>query len=101
VSWPHYLFVCTSCRRAGEGNKLLDAFERGAGLLVAVMLIGLGLWHLMRSRIGHDQDILAHQLGSGARLMDGRRRGTETPVVALALPTNGGAPPCAFPCPFR
>jgi hypothetical protein len=30
--------------------RIPEAFERGAELLVAVMLIGLGIWHLVRSR---------------------------------------------------
>jgi high-affinity Fe2+/Pb2+ permease len=49
------------------GVRIPEAFERGAELLVAVMLIGFGVWHLARSRGADDGESAPSLAGNSAR----------------------------------
>jgi hypothetical protein len=39
------------------GVRVPEAFEAGAEVLVALMLIGLGAWHLARTRVARDAEV--------------------------------------------
>lgn len=47
--------------------RIPEAFERGAELLVALMLIGFGLWHLVRSRVTGAGETVPAVAGAAAR----------------------------------
>lgn len=75
--------------------RIPEAFERGAELLVALMLIGLGLWHLVRSRGTYDCESLPPVASAPARpLLVGLVHGLagSAGIALLAATTIGSGP---------
>ena len=75
--------------------RIPELFERGAELLVAVMLIGFGVWHLARSRHATGRQPTAWSAGASARpLMIGVVHGLagSAGIALLAATTIGPLP---------
>lgn len=75
--------------------RIPELFERGAELLVAVMLIGFGVWHLARSRHATGRQPTAWSAGASARpLMIGVVHGLagSAGIALLAATTIGPRP---------
>lgn len=75
--------------------RIPEAFERGAELLVAAMLIGFGLWHLVRSRAADGSESVPSVAGASARpLVIGLVHGLagSAGIVLLAATTIGSRP---------
>ena len=75
--------------------RIPEAFERGAELLVALMLIGFGLWHLVRSRGTDSGESVPSVAGASARpLVIGLFHGLagSAGIALLAATTIGSRP---------
>jgi hypothetical protein len=75
--------------------RIPEAFERGAELLVALMLIGFGIWHLVRSRGPNDGESVPSVAGASARpLVIGLVHGLagSAGIALLAATTIGSRP---------
>lgn len=75
--------------------RIPEAFERGAELLVALMLIGFGIWHLVRSRGAGAGEAVPSVAGASARpLVIGLVHGLagSAGIALLAATTIGSRP---------
>jgi cadmium resistance protein CadD (predicted permease) len=75
--------------------RIPEAFEHGAELLVALMLIGFGLWHLVRSRGADGSESVPSVAGASARpLVIGLVHGLagSAGIALLAATTIGSRP---------
>jgi hypothetical protein len=78
--------------------RIPEAFEHGAELLVALMLIGFGIWHLVRSRGTGAGESMPSVAGASARpLVIGLVHGLAGSAgIALLAATTIGSRPLAF-----
>lgn len=77
------------------GVRLPESFEHGAELLVALMLVGLGIWHLVRSRGTDSGESPPWVAGASARpLLIGLVHGLagSAGIALLAATTIGSRP---------
>jgi hypothetical protein len=75
--------------------RIPESFERGAEVLVALMLIGFGIWHLVRSRGTNDGESVPSVAGASARpLVIGLVHGLagSAGIALLAATTIGSRP---------
>jgi hypothetical protein len=75
--------------------RIPEAFERGAELFVALMLIGFGIWHLVRGRGPNDGESVPSFAGASARpLVLGLVHGLagSAGIALLAATTIGSRP---------
>jgi hypothetical protein len=73
--------------------RIPEAFERGAELFVALMLIGFGIWHLVRGRGPNDGESVPSVAGASARpLVIGLVHGLAGGIALLAATTIGSRP---------
>jgi len=75
--------------------RIPEAFERGAELLVALMLVGFGIWHLVRSRGTNGGAVQSSVAGASARpLAIGLVHGLagSAGIALLAATTIGSRP---------
>lgn len=77
--------------------RIPEAFERGAELLVALMLVGFGIWHLVRSRGAGAGETVPSVAGASARpLLIGLVHGLAGSAgIALLAATTIGTRPLA------